>query len=112
MKEITFNKIVDAEALHQELKAALGDAFIGVSVTGQDIIVHLQDTIPDAHLNLGLTNTTTRLTHLYGDGHEFESGPREEGGYAVRITIPFKLGHLSPPKSGTPLDTLAATVDA
>jgi LytS/YehU family sensor histidine kinase len=41
---------------------------------------------------LGLTNTTTRLIHLYGDGHEFESGPREEGGYAVRITIPFKLG--------------------
>ena len=41
---------------------------------------------------LGLTNTTTRLIHLYGDAHEFESGPREEGGYAVRITIPFKLG--------------------
>jgi hypothetical protein len=49
---------------------------------------------------LGLTNTTTRLIHLYGDGHEFESGPRPEGGYAVRITIPFKLGRTSPPKNG------------
>jgi len=49
---------------------------------------------------LGLTNTTTRLIHLYGEHHEFESGPREEGGYAVRITIPFKLGRLSPSRNG------------
>jgi hypothetical protein len=50
---------------------------------------------------LGLTNTRTRLIHLYGDGHEFESGPREEGGYAVRITIPFRLGRLIPAHSAT-----------
>ena len=49
---------------------------------------------------LGLTNTTTRLMHLYGEHHEFESGPREEGGYAVRITIPFKLGRVSPVRAG------------
>ncbi|MFL5480943.1 MAG: sensor histidine kinase [Gemmatimonadaceae bacterium] len=49
---------------------------------------------------LGLTNTTTRLMHLYGEHHEFESGPRPEGGYAVRITIPFRLGRLSPPRNG------------
>jgi len=58
---------------------------------------------------LGLTNTTTRLIHLYGDGHEFESGPREEGGYAVRITIPFKLGRVSPPLNGPPSDGNLAT---
>ena len=45
---------------------------------------------------LGLTNTMTRLIHLYGDSHEFESGDRDEGGYAVRITIPFRLGRISP----------------
>jgi len=49
---------------------------------------------------LGLTNTRTRLIHLYGEGHEFESGPRDEGGYAVRITIPFRLGRLSPALNG------------
>jgi len=49
---------------------------------------------------LGLTNTTTRLMHLYGDGHEFESGQRPEGGYAVKITIPFRLGRVSPPRNG------------
>ena len=45
---------------------------------------------------LGLTNTSTRLNHLYGDSHEFETGPRPEGGYAVRVTIPFKLGPAAP----------------
>ena len=49
---------------------------------------------------LGLTNTRTRLTHLYGEGHEFESGPRDEGGYAVRITIPFRLGRVLPTHNG------------
>jgi sensor histidine kinase YesM len=49
---------------------------------------------------LGLTNTRTRLIHLYGEGHEFESGPRDEGGYAVRITIPFRLGRVLPTHNG------------
>src|SRR5436305_2173603 len=59
---------------------------------------------------LGLTNTRTRLIHLYGENHEFESGPREEGGYEVRITIPFKLGRHSPPQSGAQMDSKFATV--
>jgi sensor histidine kinase YesM len=59
---------------------------------------------------LGLTNTTTRLIHLYGDGHEFESGPRDEGGYAVRITIPFRLGRLSTARNGGQADEPLAAV--
>ena len=43
---------------------------------------------------LGLTNTSTRLNHLYGENHEFVAGPRDEGGYAVRVTIPFKLARI------------------
>ncbi len=58
---------------------------------------------------LGLTNTTTRLIHLYGDSHEFESGPREEGGYAVSITIPFRLGSLPPVRNGAQLNSNLAT---
>jgi Putative regulator of cell autolysis len=62
---------------------------------------------------LGLTNTITRLTHLYGEGHEFESGPREEGGYAVRIIIPFKLGRLSPARNDAHIEgNLATAVEA
>jgi two-component system, LytTR family, sensor kinase len=59
---------------------------------------------------LGLTNTRTRLIHLYGEGHEFESGPREEGGYAVKISIPFRLGRLSPARNGAPADEQLAAV--
>ena len=64
---------------------------------------------------LGLTNTTTRLMHLYGEHHEFESGPRPEGGYAVRITIPFRLGRVSPTRqggNGTTDDTLVTAVQS
>jgi hypothetical protein len=46
---------------------------------------------------LGLTNTSTRLNHLYGENHEFIAGPRDEGGYAVRMTIPFKLARVPSP---------------
>ncbi|MDQ6690453.1 MAG: histidine kinase [Gemmatimonadota bacterium] len=59
---------------------------------------------------LGLLNTRTRLTHLYGDGHEFASGPREEGGYAVRITIPFRLARPAPARGGAPATDTLATV--
>jgi len=59
---------------------------------------------------LGLTNTATRLIHLYGENHEFESGPREEGGYAVRITIPFRLGRLAPARTGVPVDASLSAV--
>jgi signal transduction histidine kinase len=58
---------------------------------------------------LGLTNTITRLIHLYGENHEFESGPRDEGGYAVRITIPFRLGRASAGRNGTLTDSNLAT---
>jgi two-component sensor histidine kinase len=40
---------------------------------------------------LGLANTATRLNHLYGDRHEFETGPREGGGFAVRLVLPYRL---------------------
>jgi two-component system, LytTR family, sensor kinase len=59
---------------------------------------------------LGLTNTITRLIHLYGDNHEFESGAQDEGGYAVRITIPFKLGRTAPARNGPRMDGNLATV--
>lgn len=62
---------------------------------------------------LGLTNTITRLNHLYGENHEFESGPRDEGGYAVRITIPLRMGRLSPARNTVQTDgNLATAVQA
>jgi hypothetical protein len=61
---------------------------------------------------LGLTNTATRLNHLYGDNHEFASGPRDEGGYAVNITIPFRLGRASPTRNGEAAGENLATVQS
>jgi two-component system LytT family sensor kinase len=61
---------------------------------------------------LGLTNTATRLNHLYGDSHEFASGPRDEGGYAVNITIPFRLGRASPARNGQTVSEALTTVQS
>jgi signal transduction histidine kinase len=53
---------------------------------------------------LGLANTATRLIHLYGDQHQFETGEREGGGFSVKLLIPFRLrsglGATSPDNSG------------
>ncbi|HEY3257512.1 MAG TPA: histidine kinase [Gemmatimonadaceae bacterium] len=40
---------------------------------------------------LGLANTATRLLHLYGEEHQFETGARDGGGFAVKLVIPFHL---------------------
>lgn len=40
-------------------------------------------------IGLGLVNTSTRLDHLYGTEHRFTHGDSSDGGYNVRIAIPF-----------------------
>src|SRR5688572_29997785 len=48
---------------------------------------------------LGLANTATRLNHLYGETHRFETGPREGGGFAVKVQIPVKFSDRSASRS-------------
>ena len=38
---------------------------------------------------VGLGNARARLASLYGPTHRFEAGPRSEGGFNVRIEIPY-----------------------
>jgi two-component system, LytTR family, sensor kinase len=45
---------------------------------------------PEIQRGIGLTNTTARLTELYGDRHAFTLGPRPEGGFQVTIELPFR----------------------
>jgi signal transduction histidine kinase len=52
---------------------------------------------------LGLANTATRLIHLYADAHQFEAGPREGGGFAVKLLIPFRLRTAPETSRGTPV---------
>jgi signal transduction histidine kinase len=40
---------------------------------------------------LGLANTATRLNHLYGERHIFETGPGSDGGFRVHIELPLEL---------------------
>ena len=51
---------------------------------------------------LGLANTATRLIHLYGDEHQFESGPKDGGGFAVKLLIPFRLRSSTTPAGTGP----------
>ena len=53
---------------------------------------------------LGLANTATRLNHLYGSKHTFETGPAPEGGFAVHLTLPLRYAkHTSPPAELEPI---------
>lgn len=47
---------------------------------------------------LGLANTATRLNHLYGDRHVFETGPVHAGGFAVHLSLPLRHSAQSQPR--------------
>jgi LytS/YehU family sensor histidine kinase len=56
------------------------------------------DGLPPHRLNalndgVGLSNTRARLTHLYGASHSFTCANRDEGGFRVSISIPFRSAH-------------------
>ncbi len=42
-----------------------------------------------ANPGVGISNTRARLAQLYGERHQFEIAPLDEGGVQVNITIPF-----------------------
>ena len=46
---------------------------------------------------LGLANTATRLNHLYGEKHTFETGSGTTGGFAVHLTLPLRLSTVPGP---------------
>ena len=42
---------------------------------------------------LGLSNTATRLNHLYGERYVFETGVGELGGFRVHLSLPLELAN-------------------
>jgi two-component system LytT family sensor kinase len=54
---------------------------------------------------VGLSNTRSRLQHLYGDRHRFEFQTPPGGGLAVTIVIPFML--MSDSRLGTRMESVA-----
>ena len=55
---------------------------------------------------LGLANTATRLNHLYGSKHTFETGPAPDGGFAVHLTLPLRYAKLT--SAPTELESVGA----
>ncbi len=55
---------------------------------------------------LGLANTATRLNHLYGEQHAFETGPAAGGGFAVHLTLPLRFAKLT--SAPTPAERIEA----
>ena len=47
------------------------------------------DTLQAFNTGVGLSNTRSRLEHLYGDDHRFEFQRPPDGGLAVTVVIPF-----------------------
>jgi two-component system, LytTR family, sensor kinase len=64
---------------------------------GRDVVLEVTDdgpgaATPSALVNggVGLATTRERLGLLYGENHGFSAGNRPDGGFAVRIRLPFR----------------------
>ena len=70
---------------------------------GDELNLTVQDTGPGlSHMSalnkgVGLTNTRSRLEHLFGSRHRLEFQQPDEGGLVVKIVIPFALDPESRP---------------
>ena len=62
---------------HEKLSLEVGDD--GVGTRGAQALAE----------GVGLGNARARLASLYGEQHRMEAGPRPEGGFNVKIEIPF-----------------------
>ena len=92
----------------------IGGGRVEISATreGDELCLVVRDTgpglSPDTRAALdtgvGLTNTRSRLQHLFGDRHRFEFQQPAGGGLAVKISIPFALHPESRPDRDTDTD--------
>jgi len=82
-------------------RAAGGRISVGIRAEDDMLHIHVVDdgVGPSARgtreksgvTGLGLSNTATRLNHLYGERHSFETGPGVNGGFAVHLSLPLKF---------------------
>jgi LytS/YehU family sensor histidine kinase len=63
------------------------------------------DTLQAFNRGVGVSNTRSRLEHLFGDRHRFEFQRPQGGGLAVTIEIPFSLVGESP--GASPMESVA-----
>jgi two-component system LytT family sensor kinase len=84
-------------ALHHGVGSHAGPATVAVDVRRdkQTLVLSVKDNgpaehAPDAGRGIGLANTRERLSGLYGDAQRLDSGHSPEGGFTVRIELPFR----------------------
>jgi signal transduction histidine kinase len=63
------------------------------------------DTLQAFNKGVGVSNTRSRLEHLFGDRHRFEFQRPQGGGLAVTIEIPFSMVGESP--GASPMESVA-----
>lgn len=88
-----------------EPRARPGRVRISARQEGRQLILEVRDNgagaPPGAEDGIGLANTRARLEHLYGAACRFEPGNLAEGGFASRVTIPWRR-HSDGPTTARP----------
>ena len=83
-----------------EPQARPGLIEISAARVGDDLVIEVRDNgkgLADHwNENIGLSNTRSRLSQLYGGDHRFDMQNRESGGLAITIAIPFRLAAGAP----------------
>jgi LytS/YehU family sensor histidine kinase len=84
-------------ALHHGISSHAGAGSIEIAArrTGDQLQLSVSDdgpgtVTPDAQRGIGLANTSARLRELYGDAHTLELGRPPEGGFRVKVAIPYR----------------------
>ena len=84
-------------ALHHGISSHAGAGSIEIAArrSGDQLLLSVSDdgpgtVTPDAQRGIGLANTSARLRELYGDAHLLELGRPPEGGFRVKVMIPYR----------------------
>jgi two-component system, LytTR family, sensor kinase len=90
-------------ALHHGVGSHAGPAKVGVDARrdGGKLVLEVEDDGPgvnasDTGRGIGLANTRERLSGLYGEAQRLDLGRTPDGGFAVRVELPFHTTAESP----------------
>jgi two-component system, LytTR family, sensor kinase len=96
-------------AIRHGIARQVGGGRVGIRARREadQLCLSVRDTgpgIPDGqftavHAGVGISNTRSRLRHLFGERHRFEFAQPQGGGLAVRIAIPFRIEPDSNPET-------------
>jgi len=86
-----------------EAREEAGRVTVVARPRGKELELSVSDDGPGASGNgerIGLSNTRSRLRHLYGDRHRLDLNTRVGDGFEVRLTLPWKIPGPERPEEG------------